>query len=116
MELDYTQLRQVFNQWAAKELKLSLGEGLAVDGKSLKNTVSDFSLAQQNFISMVSVFSQQRGLVVAVQEMENKKASEIAVVRNLLESLDLTGYVFTLDALHCQKKLSLPSKIVAMTM
>ncbi|NEQ12176.1 MAG: ISAs1 family transposase [Moorea sp. SIO4E2] len=116
MGLDYTQLRLVFNQWALLELNLSLSEGLSVDGKSLKNTVSDYDKAQQNFMSLVSVFSQKRGLVVAVQEMENKKVSEITVVRNLLESLDLKGYVFTIEALHCQKKLWLPSPYAAMTM
>ncbi|NEO44054.1 MAG: hypothetical protein F6K55_07915 [Moorea sp. SIO4A3] len=88
---------------------MSLSEGLSVDGKSLKNTVSDYDKAQQNFMSLVSVFSQKRGKVVAVQEMVYKKVSEITVVRNLLESLDLKGYVFTIEALHCQKKLWLPS-------
>ena len=38
--------------------------------------------------------------------MENKLESEINVVRDLIELLDLTGVVFTFDALHCQKKLS----------
>ncbi len=36
--------------------------------------------------------------------MENKLESEISVVRDLIELLDLTGVVFTFDALHCQKK------------
>ncbi len=37
--------------------------------------------------------------------MENKKGSEINVVRDLITLLDLKGVVFTFDALHCQKKL-----------
>ena len=36
--------------------------------------------------------------------MESKKESEIYVVRELIELLDLSGAVFTMDALHCQKK------------
>ncbi len=36
--------------------------------------------------------------------MENKHESEINVVRELIELLDLTDVVFTFDALHCQKK------------
>ena len=36
--------------------------------------------------------------------MENKNESEINVVRELIELLDLSGVVFTMDALHCQKK------------
>lgn len=105
MGLDYSQLRAVFNQWAAQELPLAPQEWLAIDGKSLKNTVSNYNQAEQNFVSLVSVFSQKQGVVVAVQEMENKHHSEIAVVRSLLESLHLKGYVLSLDALHCQKKL-----------
>ena len=38
--------------------------------------------------------------------MENKHESEINVVRELIELLDLTDVVFSFDALHCQKKLS----------
>lgn len=105
MRVDYTELRETFNQWASQQLTLPSGEWLAIDGKSLKNTVTHYDQAEQNFISFVSVFSQQRGVVVGVQEMENKNESEITVVRNLLESLDLKGYVLSLDALHCQKKL-----------
>lgn len=42
--------------------------------------------------------------------MENKHESEINVVRDLIELLDLTGVVFTFDALHCQKKLDQRSR------
>ncbi len=47
--------------------------------------------------------------------MENKLESEINVVRDLIELLDLTGVVFTFDALHCQKKLSPWSSNLVMT-
>ena len=76
-----------------------------MDGKSLKNTVSDYKNAQQNLINCVSAFSHQRGLVLGVQVMENKKESEINVVQDLIKLLDLKGIIFTFDALHCQKKL-----------
>jgi predicted transposase YbfD/YdcC len=35
--------------------------------------------------------------------MENKHNSEIKVVRELLETLDLSQVGVTMDALHCQK-------------
>jgi len=37
--------------------------------------------------------------------MKSKKTSELKVVQTLLEALHIEGVVFTLDALHCQKKL-----------
>ena len=72
-------------------------------GKGLKNTVSDCYSQEQNFVTMVSAFSHYRGEILGIKVMENKKQSEIAVVRDLLELLDLKGVVFTMDALHCQK-------------
>ncbi len=54
---------------------------------------------------MVSVFSVQRGVVVGTQQLSNQEGSEIATVQALLAALDLEGAIFSLDALHCQKKL-----------
>jgi hypothetical protein len=65
--------------------------------QKLKNTVTDYDSAEQNFINIVSFFTHQRGLVLGVKVMENKKTSEITTVRELLEILNLRGFVFTLD-------------------
>lgn len=108
--LDYTQLRDIFNDWATTELNLPLGEWLAVDAKCLGNTVSGSNQTDSNeeaeldFVSLISVFSQQRGLVLGVQELTERGGAEIPWVQTLLEALELEGYVFSLDALHCQKK------------
>jgi phage tail sheath protein FI len=58
----------------------------------------------QNFTSIVSVFAQKRGQVLMAERFENKKKSEISVVRDMLEILDIKDAVITLDALHCKKK------------
>jgi len=52
----------------------------------------------------VSLFAHQQRQVLQVAHMENKRQSEIPVVRQLIETLHLQGAVLTLDALHCQKK------------
>jgi hypothetical protein len=57
----------------------------------------------QNFVSVVSAYSHQPGVVLAAQQFESKKSSELKVVQTMLEALQLEGVVFTLDALHCQK-------------
>lgn len=51
----------------------------------------------------MSVYSQQQGVVVALQQFENHEMSEIKVVQTLIETLNLQGVVFSFDALHCQK-------------
>lgn len=114
MQLDYEQLTRVFNEWASQYTHHQKGQWIALDGKSLKNTVTDSHGSEQNFITMVSAFSHQRGEILGLKVMENKKESEINLVRELIELLDLSGVVFTMDALHCQKKRFLPSLKVAM--
>jgi len=87
---------------------------MAVDGKALASTVTDYETSYQNFVSLVSVFSHKRGQVLKTAKFENQKSSEIPTVRTLIEALDLQGVIITLDALHCQKKPSRPSSTVAM--
>ena len=103
LNLDYKELQKVFNQWSKQYSLIPSSEWISLDGKSLKNTVTNYDNAQQNFINSVSAFSHQRKLVLGVKMMSNKLESEINVVRDLIELLDLTGVVFTFDALDCQK-------------
>lgn len=115
MQIDYQSLAIVFNEWASQYSNVSHHQWIAIDGKSLKNTVSDCHTSQQNFVNMVSAFSHDRGEVLGLKAMENKRESEIFVVQDLLALLDLKNVVFTMDALHCQKKLSGPLSTVGMT-
>jgi predicted transposase YbfD/YdcC len=52
----------------------------------------------------VSAFTHQQGRVLHLQVSENKYISEIEVVRQIITALAGQPIVFTLDALHCQKK------------
>jgi len=102
--LDYQEVEKQLNAWLKENVIMPKGEGVSGDGKALKNTVSNYAKAEQNFVNVVSLFSHQKGLVLGVKVMENKKKSEMVTIQELLESLDLKGLVFTFDALHCQKK------------
>ena len=101
--LDFGLLQEAFHQWSKDYVCVAVGDSLSIDGKSIGSTVSDYSNSYQNFVSMVSVFSQKREQVLYAQKMENKKAYEGHVVEELLGILDLKGVVFTMDALHCKK-------------
>ena len=59
---------------------------------------------------MVSAFSHERGEILGIKVMENKKQSEIVAVQDLLELLNLSGVIFTMDALHCQKADATPRR------
>lgn len=54
MQIDYQEVTQVFHEWASQYTHNSQGQWIAIDGKSLKNTVDDCCGKQQNFVMMVS--------------------------------------------------------------
>jgi hypothetical protein len=103
MNIDFVLLNQAFSQWAIDYVTIEKDDWLSIDGKAIKSTVENYDSSYQNFVSMVSVFSQKRGQVIKTGTFENKKVSEISIVKELLEALDLKDVVFTLDALHCKK-------------
>ena len=103
-QLDFQKLTECFGQWTQQDYRITQGEWLSVDGKSIKATVQSPHQTYQNFVNLVSVYTQQKGMVVAQRQFENNELSEIKVVETLLEALNLKGVVFTFDALHCQKK------------
>jgi hypothetical protein len=101
--LDFEQLNQAFTRWSSQYVDWS-AQWLSIDGKSLKSTVRAYDSQEQNFVMLVSAFSQQTGLVRQVVRLENGKSSEMASVQQLIEQLHIKGLLLTLDALHCQKK------------
>ncbi|MBE8967479.1 hypothetical protein IQ277_14815 [Nostocales cyanobacterium LEGE 12452] len=74
-------------------------ERLAIDGKSIRCTVTDYSRSYQDFISTVSVYSHQRAIVLRMQPISNKKISEVAIVQQLISEFCGQQVVFTLNIL-----------------
>lgn len=90
-----------FNHWALATLPESLGALLSVDGKSIRCTSTGGNSPEQNFVSFVSVYGHQVG-VVQLLMMENKKCSEIHVAQALIAQLPELppGQCLSFDALH----------------
>jgi predicted transposase YbfD/YdcC len=76
---------------------------IAIDGKKLKNTLTNYANKQQNMLVMISCFSQATNLVIKSKSFESKQSSENAEVKAMIEDCGLVNKVFTLDALHCSK-------------
>ncbi len=102
-QLDYQVLAALFTDWVQSYQPVTAGEWFSADGKSIRSSVTDYDQAEQNFVSLVSLFAHQRGVVQAVMPMENKLMSEQEVVRVLLSAVGFTNVGVTMDALHCQK-------------
>jgi hypothetical protein len=106
IQIDFNSLNDAFQLWAEGLIdpKKQNGQWLTLDGKSIKSTMKDYSSKYQNFTSMVSLFSQSLGEVLAAKPFENKEQSEITIVRQMIENLGIKGAILTMDALHAKKK------------
>ena len=102
--VNFEQMNNAFTKWARQYVSIEPGDWISVDGKAIGSTVSNYDKSYQNFVSLVSFFSQKHGQIVQVARLENGKSSEILAVKKMIELFDLKDVIFTMDALHCQKK------------
>jgi hypothetical protein len=104
MGLDWSELVAIFNEWAKEEYQNKEGlEWIAVDGKSLRNTVINHDEATQNFLMFASFLSQETGIVLHLERWENKESSEVHQVQDMIRNTELTDKNFTLEALHSNR-------------
>ena len=76
-------MAQQFEQWVDSTFTLEPDEWVAIDGKSIRGTVTEPGTAYQNFVSLVLVYSYQQGVVLAAQQFESKHNSELKVVQTI---------------------------------
>ncbi len=73
-----------------------------MDGKSLKNTVTDYNNTEQNFINCVSAFSHQRGLASLNGDLNislvNGYTPTVGDTFNILTLGDRTGNLTAINA------------------
>ncbi len=103
--IDFSLVSKQFSRWASQYVKLSRHEWVSIDGKVIGGTVTNANSSNQQFVSLVSLYCSKQKLVIGNQKVLHKKENEITIVQQLIEALELEGVTFSLDALHCQKKL-----------
>ena len=102
LQLDEHDLESAVRAFAQKQVCAPQGrQFIALDGKALRGSAS--RLEDMTARHIVSAFDQQ-GLIVLGHVEVAEKSNEIPAAQALVESLGLQGRVFTMDALHCQKK------------
>ena len=104
--LNQSALIGAFNEWTRSFTGLTPGDWLSVDGKTLGSTVVDTQGSRQDFEGVVSLFCQESGLVHCVEHYrrKSKEKGEAPLARYLMSQLKDRGLIFTMDALHTQKK------------
>jgi len=99
--LDSQQFERCFTTWTASLRQLYAGEVIAIDGKELRRSHDHRERASA--IHLVSAWATDQGLLLGQLKLDTKE-NEIVAVPELLQQLDVTGALVTLDALNCQVK------------
>ena len=115
-DLNFQVLNAHFERWAMQYTDINPEDWMSLDGKSIKGTVLEGGTEFQNFVTLVSLYAQSQETVLAAEQFETKQTNEIKAVQTLLERLQVKEVVFTLDAIHAQKKQPSKLSIAAMTM
>ena len=99
-------LINIFNQWVESFFNHEGEENLwcSLDGKTLRNTLTNECDKMQNFVVLISLFCQKTGLVLNLETYESKEASELKTVQKQCQKIVWENLIMSLDALHCQKE------------
>ena len=97
--IDPAEFRDCFLTWMKAVHKLTGGEVVAIDGKTLRGSYDRNN--RQSTIHMVSAYSCANQLVLG-QLKTDAKSNEITAIPALLQMLDLRGAIVTIDAMACQ--------------
>jgi hypothetical protein len=75
---------------------------IAMDGKVIRGSFDNF--IDQSAIQLFSAFNTNSQIILAHEVITENKTNEIPVAQELIKELGLKNCIFTMDALHCQKK------------
>lgn len=107
--LDPDEVERVFRQHAAMLSGGDAGEDVeaspvvAIDGKTLRHSFDAFN--DRKAAHVLGAFAVDDVLILGHLQVDGK-SNEIPAAQQMIEALALEGRLFTLDAMHCQKKLS----------
>lgn len=101
--IDPEEFQKAFLEWVQAVSELTQGQVIAIDGKTLRRS-HDRRLGK-NAIHMISAWATANRLVLA-QVKTDEKSNEITAIPALLQVLELSGCIVTIDALGCQKDIA----------
>jgi len=92
-----------FLNWIRSVANITEGKIIPIDGKTLRR--SHDHKAGKAAIHMVSAWAAENRLVLGQVKTE-EKSNEITAIPELLNLLDVSGCIVTIDAMGCQKKIA----------
>jgi predicted transposase YbfD/YdcC len=100
--LDPEELEACFLAWVRDVARLSDGEVVSIDGKAIRGSRQAGNKA---IVHLVSAWANANRLVLAQRKVADK-SNEITAIPKLLQVLELSGTVVTIDAIGCQRSIA----------
>lgn len=101
--LEPTQLQECFFKWVHSIVEGIGAQVIAIDGKTLRQSYDREHRLKA--LHLISAWASEHRLVLGHLKVDNK-SNEITAIPQLLQMLDITGCIITLDAMGCQKKIA----------
>jgi predicted transposase YbfD/YdcC len=101
--VDPRKFHDCFVRWVQVLHEVTRGEVVPIDGKTLRRSFD--SASDLPALHLVTAWSTENRLVLGEIPVDDK-SNEITAVPKLLEILELTGAIVTLDAMGCQKEIA----------
>jgi predicted transposase YbfD/YdcC len=97
--LDAEQFAHCFREWTLTFIELAMGI-LCIDGKTVRRSHNK----RKNIpaLHLLTVWASDTHLTLA-QRKVNGKTNEITVIPTIINDLDITGQIITIDAMGCQR-------------
>ena len=101
--LDPTELERCLTQWGQAIVELLVGRHLVIDGKQLRGTTPRGQ--RQAPVQLVSVWAADQRLCLAQTAVEAKR-NEVVAIPQVLDLVEVSGSVVSIDALGCQRAIA----------
>ncbi len=101
--LDARKFHDCFVAWVRALHEITRGQIVPIDGKTLRRSFD--SAHDLPALHLVSAWAAENRLVLGEIPVDDK-SNEITAIPKLLEILELTGAIVTIDAMGCQKEIA----------
>jgi predicted transposase YbfD/YdcC len=101
--LDGEAFQRSFIRWVEGVFSVTKGQVVSIDGKTARR--SHDKTIGKDAIHMVSAWATSNGISLGQRKVDGK-SNEITAIPELLQLLNVSGCIVTIDAMGCQKKIA----------
>lgn len=101
--LDSESFERFFSEWVVSVSELTTGQVIAIDGKTVRRSHDSF--IGRDAIHMVSAWATTNHVSLGQLRVDGH-SNEIEAIPRLLEVLDVSGCIVTIDAMGCQSAIA----------